>query len=157
MSRKTTTAPAAVCVAGEIAQLCALTDAAHHRADCDASQAALHTKAHTEASRRESELMDAVYSLQDQATYVPALSATGALFQLGIAASDFDAIHSGSFACDAERGRAVRRVVRVLYSIASYLESTGAALPGELRQAYLSPALDPHAIRTDAVAAIGRD
>jgi hypothetical protein len=150
-----TVTPAA-CIPAELAHLCAVATAAHDAALSAGPAPDADSPADTSAQRLAPELLDAINSLQDQASFHLAHSPAGALFQLAVAVSDVDLIATNDFPSEYDRGKTLRRIARNLHSAARYLGSIGGELPVALRDYHLPGRLDPHAARAAALARHGR-
>jgi hypothetical protein len=99
---------------------------------------------------RHTELEDRRKSIEQEASFLLAQSATGALFQAMVASNEVHSLGASTLE-EAERHAMERRIQRYLFSVVQFLSTLGADRMERVRQYYAPSHLDPLAALDDAI------
>ena len=99
---------------------------------------------------QQAELEDRRRAIEQEASFLLARSATGALFQAVVASNE---VHSlgASTVQECDRHAIERRIQRCLFSVVRFLGTIGAERMGRVRHYYAPDYLDPRAALDDAI------
>jgi hypothetical protein len=135
----------------QLARMCALVLAALDRIDEQKVAASKEGNLALESALqlRHTELEDRRQALEQEASFLLARSATGALFQAMIASNELHSLITAPQDSDAHA--IVRRIQRYLFSVVRFLDTIGAEKMERVRQYYAPDYLDPLAALAAAI------
>ena len=126
--------------------LTALDRIEHHAAASKEGDVALEN----ELQLRHAELEDRRRALEQEASFLSARSATGALFQAVVASNEVHSLGASTLQ-ECDRHAIERRIQRCLFSVVRFLDTIGAEGIERVRHYYAPDYLDPLAALDDAI------